>query len=355
MAKLFSPARHLPLPVLALLASGCLEPASRGSLELEVRGPAYPRPRCAKGVAALGALHPLGEPVVGAPVELSPGGVTGVTDAEGKLKLEDLPEDNYTAAVRAPGFKPQELVARVRRGKATALAAELTPCVSAGPDRLRVGFDEPIALVASATACGADWDGASFVWTKLEGPEIGGSVSSWSGASLRFVTAKLEDVRPLPDRPQLLSFSHDEAGEYVFQVSARSKSGVTARDTVLVTSTNVTGGLNSVPPYDRYYFLGEKEGPWEWQATKWPPGWQQTLEGATTRTPSVRPIPNGPLTVQQTIVLQDVRSRTMLTFSLVVGSWDQVNRDCGRSGCHPPLQQSWERTRHATTWRKLVD
>lgn len=341
-----------PILLAALSLAACLEPSPRGALVLELRGPAYPRPRCSKGAASLGSVHARGEPVAGARVTLSPGGRSGVTDANGRLELGDLPEESYTLAISAAGFAPATANAVVRSGKTVSLGPSLAPCIATTGNRHRVGFGTEVALSVT-NHCGAAWEGATFTWTQVEGPDARASVSNWGAATLVFTTRPIEEVRELPDAPQLLSFSHDEAGEYVFQVSARNKAGETSRDHVLVTSTNVATGVNSVPPFDTYYFVGEKKGPWKWKIIKWPQGWPETLAGETTRTPSVRPVPPGPIAVQQTIIIQD--QETLLTFSLVIGEWNQVNRDCGRGECHPTIQKAWEGTRHALTWRKLVD
>jgi hypothetical protein len=345
--------------LLLILIGGCLEPSTKRTLELTVLGPVYPRPRCTKGSTALGMLYPLGEPVAKAQIVLMPGEITATTDESGKAILKDLSEGEYTLSVTAPGFVAKQTPITSLSGQPMTL--RLDPCIIGGGDRYRVGFNSLVSLVAG-NSCGSEWDEANTTWTQLEGPDIRSTVAAWDGPLLTFTTRKLEEVRKLPDEPQLLSFSHDEAGEYVFQVTGRNKQGQTSKDYVLVTSTNATGALTSVETYDIYYVVGNKKGPWKWvidsdPKTKkeiWPEGWPKTLEGADTRTPSVRPLPAGPLAVQQTLAIKN-ELRDVERFSLVVGHWDMVNRDCGRTGCHPTLQASWEKTRHATTWQRLLD
>jgi len=340
--------------MIGLLCGGCMEPEPRGKLELWVLGPAYPRARCARGDASLGRLYPRGEPVSGARVTLEPGGFSGSTDTHGKLALTDMPEGSYIVHVSAPSHDqaPGQAV-EVASGKTSTSTLRLTPCISAGKDRLRVGFGASISLGA-VNNCGAAWDQVTYSWSQVEGPDVRASVvAGWTGKTLSFTTASINKVRKLPDEPRVLSFSPDEAGEYVFRVMGRRKDGKVSRAHVMVTSTDVTGGLNSVPPGNVYYFAGHKKGPWKWKITTWPQGWIRTLEGADTRTPSVRPLPSEPLTAQKDIVIENEHSG--LQFKLVVGYWNQVNRDCGRYECHPPLQKSWEKTRHAKTWQKLLD
>jgi hypothetical protein len=350
-SSLLTPGRAAFWLLVLPLLGGCLEARPRATLEIEVRGSVYPRPRCVKGVASLGQVHPAGDPIPGAQVRLDPGELRGATDGEGRLVLE-LPEENYTLQLAAPGYAARQEAVPLRAGKTKRLTFNLLPCVSSGEDKLRVGFGKQVVLSAQSR-CGGAWLDAAITWTQLEGPDIRDSVGSWSSPQLTFTTRSIEEVRSLPDEPQLLSFSHDEAGEYVFQLTARGPDGAIAKDYTLVTSTNVAGGVTSVPPFDVYTFAGEKQGPWQWQVVQWPAGWPLTLEGATTRTPSVRPYPPGPLTLQQTLTIRN--ARTGLTFSLSVGDWNQVNRDCGRADCHPPLQRGWESTRHSFTWRKLID
>jgi hypothetical protein len=301
--------------------------------------------------------------VAAASVTLSPGGFGATVDASGRAVFDDLPEDHYQARASAPGFAPGEGQADVPTGGKSQLGIALDPCVSGGGHQYRVGFDTSVTLTPRTT-CGSTWEEATFTWTQLEGPDIRDSVLSWSSAKVTFRTRKLEEVRPLPDVPQILSFSHDEAGEYVFQVVARSKDGTTSRDYVLVTSTNVTTGMSSVPPRDIYTMMGEKEGPWRWEWGKESPKtWPETLSGESTRTPSMEPVPLGPVDPQDsTVVIRNTCTEleiqngcTALEFSFVVAPWNYMNPDCSGSTCHTALQESWGKTRHATSWRKLLD
>jgi len=338
--------------VFVLAAGACLNSPDRGELELELLGAIYPRARCAKGPAALGRLYPLGEPVAGGTGVLGPDDVALATNAEGIATLKQIPAGSHALKLSAPAFVPSDTSVTIKPGATTRLRIQISPCVYGGGHQRRVGFDKPVTLTAT-TLCGDRWNKADYTWTQVEGPDIRGTVTDWNRQQLTFVTRKLEDVRSLPDDPKILSFSPDQAGEYVFQVTARNQDGLVAKDYVLVTSANTTGGMNSIPPYETYYFVGTKQGPWNWRISRWPTGWPTTLEGENTRTPSVHVLPSGPLTVQETLSITN--DSTGITFSLVVGDWGSVPRDCGRSGCHPPLQRSWEGTRHASTWHRLID
>jgi len=337
-----------------LLAGGCLEPAVPGSLALQLRGPSNPRPRCAKGPAALGRLYPLGEPISGARVILTPGDFTGTTDAEGAFTI-DLPDGRYRMTVEAAGFVAEESqIVEIAPGESTSLGLRLHPCIFGGGDRFDVGFDRKITLTAASMCEG--WQDATYTWTQVEGPDIRGSVADWSRQQLTFSTRKLEEVRPLPDEAQILSFSPDEAGQYVFQVVGRSPGGAVSRSYVLVTSTSVAGPISAVPPYQTAYFIGEKGGPWDWKTLEpWPVGWSRMLDGQSSRVVSLKVLPPGQTSTQTTLSIIDVSLTSGTTFALEVGDWNNVNRDCGRSTCHPTLQRSWEGTRHASTWRKLLD
>jgi hypothetical protein len=334
---------------------GCMEPEPRGSLKLRLRGPVYPRARCAKGPAAMGKHHPGGDPVAGARVTLSPGGFSGTTDAEGELTFKDLPRGDYTLAISAPAYRApdKQPTASVRSGEATLVTQSLDSCVFGGGNRYNVGFETQITLTA-APYCDA-WKDAAYTWAQLEGPELAtGDARGWNRQQLVFTTARLTQLRALPKLPQLLSFSPDQAGQYVFSVTARNKQGLVAKDYVYVTATSVANGVNSVPPDERFYFCGEEQGPWEWEITTWPKQLTATLTGEKTRTPSIYLSSSGDMLVQETVVISNKLSSTQ-PFSLVVGNWDMVNRDCGTKDCHPPLQKSWEATRHGSTWKKLLD
>ena len=346
--------RIIPLSLaLGRLLAACMEPRPRATLTVEVVGPANPRPRCVSGDSSLGQLYPAGDPIKGARVRLTPGGLGGTTGADGKLVLKDLPGETYKLLASAPGFaEAAERTVTPGQGAALTHRIMLTPCVSTGPHRHRVGFGTSVTLTAT-TRCGDAWKGATFTWSQVEGPDARATVKTWVAPSLDFTTLALEKVKRLPATPRLLSFSPDEAGQYVFRVTARRADGVSASAYALVTSTDVTGPVTSVPPGLRYYLMGPKQGPWKWIVDRWPAGWIRTLEGATTRTPSVTPLPPSSMTVQADLIIREVNSNT--SFTLVVGPWNLVNRDCGRSDCHPGLQKSWERTRHATTWRRLVE
>ena len=345
--------RFVLLALAALPLAGCLESQPRGVLTLELLGPAYPRARCARGDASLGQLYPRGAPVQGAQVVLTPGELRGTSDAAGKVTFKDLPEGDYSLSVSSPTYQPAaSQPVSMAPGKAVQLIVQLKPCIQGGEDRHRVGFGASTALSAS-NECGAAWAGASFSWTQVEGPDIRASVKTWAGETLRFTTAPIEKVRKLPDQPRILSFSPDEAGQYVFKVLGRRADGKISSDHVMVSSTDVAGGLNSVPPGRRYYFVGPKQGPWKWRIKKWPAGWIRTLEGEDTRTPSVLPLPPRTLSAQVTLEVEEVNSGA--NFLLNLGYWNMVNRDCGRYECHPALQASWAKTRHGKTWQKLVD
>ena len=339
--------------LLTMGGAACMEPEGRATLTLTVVGPANPRPRCVSGDSSLGQLNTRGDPVKGATVRLTPGGQGGRTNAAGGLVLKDLAPGSYAFSISAPGFKePADTTLELSPGVGKTLVAHLTPCISAGPHRHRAGFNAAVTLTASSR-CGAAWDGADLTWAQVDGPDLRASIKTWEGKSLSFTTAPLVRTKQLPSSPRKLSFSPDEAGQYVFSVTARREDGVTSRSYVGVTSTDVTGPLTSVPPGLRYYLMGPAKGPWKWVVDTWPGGWIRTLEGADTRTPSVTPLPPASQTVQASLVIREVNSNT--AFTLVVGPWNLVNRDCGRSDCHPGLQKSWEGTRHGTTWRRLLD
>ncbi len=344
---------RLYLCLIALWCTGCMEPVPKGSLEIRLLSMPYPRARCAKGAAVLGPLNSRGSPLVGVKVKLSPSDMTATTDEGGRVRWASLPAGEYELELLTAAYRQREIRLQVSGGGETVRVVQPQPCISGGGPYHRVGFNKLMAIKAQ-NVCGEDWADAEITWAQVEGPEVYQSVESWTGPKLLFRTRPLADVKELPEQRQLLSFSHDEAGEYVFEVSARNARGLIARDYVLVTSTNVAGGVNSVPPGDAFYFVGNKQGPWRWVADRWPEGWLITLEGADTRTPSVRLIPSAEIKIQPTLSIRN-ELPPYTRFSLVIGNWNMVNRDCGRSNCHATLQASWEKTRHAMTWQKMLD
>ncbi|MCC6748542.1 MAG: carboxypeptidase regulatory-like domain-containing protein [Deltaproteobacteria bacterium] len=351
-------APHRPLLLLVgacalaalLLPTACEEPRL-GSFTLQLRTPPSPWPRCAKGPASLGRVEARGEPIAGATVVLKPSGLSATSDARGLVRLANVPHGRYSVEISAPGYRPMPAPSvEVAGDKSSELT--LYPCISAGANQLRVGFARPVTLEARSL-CDASWEEAALTWRQLEGPNVSASVKNFGAKRLTFTTRPLEELRPLPDQPQILSFSHDQAGEYLFEVQAVSRTGLRSRAQVLVTSTDVTSGVTSVPPFARYHFVGPKEGPWSWTVVKQPEDWQVNLEGATTRVPSVRPVPPASAVLQQTIAIRDEKSH--LTFAIVVGGWNVVRRDCGRPECHAAMEGHWKQTHHAQSWQRFLD
>ncbi|MCA9672741.1 MAG: carboxypeptidase regulatory-like domain-containing protein [Myxococcales bacterium] len=333
-------------------AGGCEEPDTRDLL-VNVSGEAYPRVRCGRGPKKLlGALYPDGAPIANAEVVLKPGNLRARTNAAGQARLRAVPAGNYTLYVTKDGQRPQPPTKIKLPQSDNQLSIKMLPCMVVSPKRA-VGFGKTITLSPN-NLCGKDWDDAQFTWRQLEGPKIEQSVKTWNQRQLTFTMADIEKARGgLPVLPTVLSFSHDQAGEYVFELQARNSKGLVAKAYGYATSTDAVSGMTSVPPGRRYYFAGDPTGPWSWKLVSQPNGWKVTVEGQTTRTPSVVPVANGPITAQSTVVLQETNK--LLTFSLVVGDWNVVRRDCGRSECHAAMEGNWKGTTHARSWQRLLD
>jgi len=321
-------------------------------LTVEVRAPAYPRPRCARGPRSLGDLTYLrGRPISGAAVIVNPGALKGFTDATGKTVINGVPTGTLEIHVVAQGYRPEPgQRAEVERDRL--LEVSLQPCVHPGRDQLDVGFSSTVTLRARSL-CGKSWEGASYRWSQVEGPDVRASVARWDGPTLTFTTAALERVRPLPDRPQLLSFSHDQAGEYVFRLEATRADGTKSEGDVMVTSTSVASGLTSVAPLQTYYLVGEQTGQWRWTVDQHTEGWTVRLRGENTRTPSISPRPGPRARPQGFVSVREYYSG--LRFALTFGQWDQVPRDCGRGNCHRSMEQNWQRGKHARSWQRMLD
>lgn len=331
--------------------AGCNRPPVE--LIVVVHGPAYPRPRCGRGPASLGKLQLRGEPVVGAKVILAPSKRQVLTDAHGRAVFKDLPAGQVVAQVFARGHRLEPGRKIDYRGSRQFAEVTLQPCLSLGRARLAVGFEQQVTL-RPKNLCGKAWNKiVSYRWKQLEGPKIATSAKALQAPTLTFRTPPLTALRSLPPTPQILSFSHAQAGEHVFELEANNARGELSKSRVMVSATSVANGMTSVAPYDTYVFAGEAKGPWQWKLTRIPKGWRVNLRGETTRTPSVTPIPNGVITAPQVVELTDTIGA--LRFSIVLGNWNTVRRDCGRSECHRSLEAAWLRTPHAQTWKRLLD
>lgn len=353
-----------------LIFSGCLDPSTKGTLELEILSPPYPRPRCAKGSISLGKLYPRGEPVSQAQITLNPGAFLGSTDDQGKVVLSNVPEGTYTIQVDGPGFQSKSQEITILSGQHKTVSITIRPCmiVTSGDDGYlhHVGYGSQKALLV-VNLCGTSWEGATYTWDQLEGPDIRDSVSSWTGPRFFFTTRPLTDLKTLPDTPRMLSISHDEAGEYVFQVTGTNNQGITAKAYAYVTSANVSTGINTGVPGESYYFIGNKQGPWKWfmdeLGTQWPAGWPVNLKNKEDQIPNVRPeVPFGEslsnlrqISFMEDVSISTAQQRFQISFAILIGLWDGAPRDCGRSECHIALQSSWEKTKHGITWRRLLD
>ncbi|MCB9555618.1 MAG: hypothetical protein H6707_05895 [Deltaproteobacteria bacterium] len=330
------------------LISGCPRGDSFHELDLVVRSPAYPRPRCAKGPATLGKLETRGTALAGVTIKLTPIDRRLKTDKAGRAHFGRLPSGNYRLSFFAAGFRPEPPRA-LTVNSSRRIEQELSPCVGV-PPRHRVGFDREIELRAQ-NRCDNSWNEAKVSWQQLEGPT---KVLPASGWRLRFRTATLRQARgSLPERAQVLSFSHDQAGEYVFRLTATRADGVTSQSYVFVSATDATTGMTSVAPQLRYYLAGPASGPYDWKLTSADQHLRVQLERTDRRTPSVVLNVSSSALRPQTVVITERHAG--LVFSLIAGNWNLVPRDCGRSGCHTSLTDKHEKTRHGQTWRYLVD
>jgi hypothetical protein len=345
---------------LALLAGagGCGDGAV--ALAVEVRGPAYPRPRCGKGPASAGKLDLRGSAVAKARIKLlgakGASAVEARTDARGRASLRGLKPGALRLQVYAPGYRIEPQHRLTYRGGAQRTTITLQPCLSLGRPRLAVGFARAVTL-RPKNLCGKAWRADQIVrrrWRWLEGPAVTkASITRWDGPTLSLQTPRLEQLRALPKTPQILSFSPEQAGQLVLELEAENKRGQISRSQLLVTTTSVANGMTSVPPFATYVFAGAAKGPWRWKLTRVPKGWRVSLRGAETRTPSVTPRPPGPIDQPQVVELQNEHSG--LRFSIVLGNWNTVRRDCGRSECHRTLEDAWRVTPHAQSWKRLLD
>lgn len=328
-------------------AAGCEEP-QLGELTIIVRDPPYPRPRCARGPKSLGLLYPRGRPVKDAAVALTPSKLVAKTGSDGRAKLESVPYGKYTLTVGARAHRTTHREVNVS-GEHT-IEVQLGHCIDAGSDQYGVGFSTIVSLSAT-NRCGSIWAKAKYRWRQLEGPDVSDSVKSWHGKQITFETAAISDLRAIPSQPQLISFSPEQAGQYVFEVTATHPNGVTSSSTLMVTAAHVTGGVTSVPPRATYYFAGKTKGPWKWRVVKKQPGWEVTIRPKDKRVAGVTIEPASSVDVPRTVIVSDGELR----FSLMVGGWDLVRRDCGRSNCHMAMERNWKHTKHSSTWKRLID
>ena len=341
-----------------LLFAGLLGACGARTTELtiEVHGPPHPLPRCAKGPASLGPLALRGVAIPEAKVSLKDGQghvTTASSDAKGRIALKVAP-GSYTLTAFAAGWRivPGDAlqVPPAKGGHPHELT--LYPCISAGSHRYAVGFKRRVTL-AARNRCGKRWQQVRYSWRQIAGPDVSATLRGQTSATLSFTTHAVEQLRPLPPSARVLAFSHPQAGEYLFELSAKNSAGQRSRSLVVVTATSVAGGLTSVPPYARTVFCGDAKGPWSWRLSRVPKGWEVTLDDATTRTPSIVPRPRDAIVAPKNVEIENTKNG--LRFSVVVGSWSTVRRDCGRSDCHRSLEGEWLKTPHAQTWKRLLD
>lgn len=341
----------------------CLDPGNYSEVEVEVLAPPYPRARCAKGAANLGNLYPQGTPIAKATVILLSSGLEQMTDEAGKAHFKLVPEGDYQIQADAPGYQRRVKPTQTMGSKTvSSVQLQLDPCIqviSSQGHFDRVGFNARVEIEGH-NLCGADWEDVSYTWSQIEGPDVRSSSSTWNGSHFSFTTRKLEELRSIPTEAQMLSFSHDEAGEYVFQLTAQNKQGAVSKSQAMVTSTNVATGVNNGTPFQTYYFVGDKQGPWDWQLDNidveqggWPPWWPVHLVGANNRIFSIQPVQEETLPKHYEVGVRNTIDGPLFIMGLL--NWNLTPTDCGRSECHASLQSSWEGTRHAFTWRRLLN
>jgi hypothetical protein len=321
-------------------------------LEVQIRAQPYPRPRCGKGPREAGPVSGSGSPIAGAHVRIQPGDRHTATDVTGKARFPGTTEI-ARLTVSAPGFRQKTLTAVELPARDGGLRVQLDPCFFPGGNQTEVGFDRRVTL-RGRNICGPEWSDAKLKWTQLEGPDVSPSVERWTSRTLSFTTAPLDQVRHLPRKPQMLAFSPDQAGQYVFRLIATSSKGLRSIGHVMVTSASVSSGITSVAPNHTYYFAGLPQGPWNWQITDAPRRWSIRLRGEQTRTPNLRVATRGAaLESNESLELEEQNSG--LKFSLMIAPWDATPRDCGRSSCHASLEGQWRASRHGASWKMLLD
>lgn len=342
--------------LLGLLFMSCAKTEPR-SVTFFVHAPPYPRTHCVRSETTgegSATLPKRGEPIANAEIRFlgsahAPNSLR--TDDKGKVTI-NLPLGHHELAIDAPGFATESRY-RVNIDKAKSFVEiTLYPCVSAGDIRKNVGFGQAVALLAEPR-CGAEWKGASYRWRQVEGPDIASTVTRWNDAKFVFHTKPLTELKQLPKAPQWLSFSHDEAGEYVFEITSENKKKVRSKSYIMVTSTSVSSGITSVAPFQPYYVVGEEQGPWRWELLKHPKDWDVIFRDTESRTPHLIPRPMRGMDIPQHITIREATS--MRIFTLVVGNWNGVPRDCGRSGCHASMETHWKQAKHARSWERLLD
>jgi hypothetical protein len=145
-------------------------------------------------------------------------------------------------------------------------------------------------------------------------------------------------VSPLP-------LSRRERGEYRFELSAEL-GGVEERRSVRVTAASPAPGVFQVATGADMYLDGGPADTFAWELLEKPEGSTAELVDADTRTPHFRPDAFG-----------QYRLRTgpdAPELLVMAGAFEDVPRDCGRTGCHEPEDDGWRGTAHARTFQRGV-
>jgi hypothetical protein len=284
-----------------------------------------------------------GMPLAGVTVR-GPEGAETKTGDGGHFRIR-VPKDEPALRASRAGYCPGE--GRGRTGEPVVL--HLRPRLRVGDDQLEVGFDRKVEVRAH-TECDPE---ATLQWKQLAGPELGPKRFELrkQGRVLEVHTHALRELKELDPRPGVVGLTRRQRGDYRLQVSAELGGKRVTRKVRVVAAATSTGGFQVATGATTYLNGGvlteEMADSHAWSLLRRPEDSTVELHAADTRTPTLTPDEAGTYLVRH--------ESSGLVMNLQAGAYDEIARDCGRSGCHVAEEKGWEETPHAATFRQGLE
>jgi hypothetical protein len=284
-----------------------------------------------------------GEALGGAAVRASGGG-QATADEAGRFTVRITSGSERVVRAVAPGRCPGETELDVETSGNDDVTVNLFPRLELEESYLGVGFGQDVVIEAR-TRCDDD---ENLRWTQISGPPLDGDALVVSDGGRRVVlkTPRLEDVVDLEPRISVVSLSRAQRADFRLRMET-TLAGRREERTVRVTAASPHAGTYQVATGVDTYFNGGEGESHRWSLLSKPEDSQAELVDAGTRTPHLRPDRFG-----QYMIRHDTSG---LEINVQAGAYDDVPRDCGRTGCHQPEDEGWKTTIHARTFQRALE
>ncbi len=284
-----------------------------------------------------------GQALSGAEVRASGGGQT-TADEDGHFTVRITSGSDRVIRAVAPGRCPGETELDVDESGNDEVTVNLFPRLELDDSYLAVGFGREVVIEAR-TRCDDD---ENLRWTQISGPPLEGDALQISDGGRRVVlkTPRLEDMVELDPRVSVVSLSRAQRADFRLRMET-SLAGRREERTVRVTAAAPTAGTYQVPTGIDTYFNGGEGESHRWSLLSKPEDSEAELMDAETRTPHLRPDRFGQYMIRH--------ETSGLEINVQAGAFDDVPRDCGRSGCHQAEDEGWKTTVHASTFRRGLE